>query len=71
MIVKLVVLLVLIWLGFRLYNLIQKKPSNSSAKTIVQDMVCCEKCGIHIPVDEALKNGDKYFCSKDHLPKRD
>ena len=71
MIVKLIVLLLLIWIGFRIYSLIQKKSSGSSTKTIVQDMVSCEKCGIHLPVDEALKIGDKYFCSKDHLPKKD
>jgi len=36
-----------------------------------QDMVSCDKCGIHIPVNEAIKSGAKYFCSQNHLPKKD
>lgn len=71
MIVKLVILALLIWLGLRIYTWMQNKPSNNSAKTIVQDMVSCDKCGIHIPANEAIKSGEKYFCSRDHLLKKD
>jgi uncharacterized protein len=71
MITKLVILVLLIWLGFRIYNWMQKKSSIDSSKTIVQDMVSCDKCGIHIPANEAIKSGEKYFCSRDHLLNKD
>ena len=71
MITKLVILVLLIWLGFRIYNWMQKKSSIDSSKTIFQDMVSCDKCGIHIPANEAIKSGEKYFCSRDHLLNKD
>ena len=29
-------------------------------------MVPCEKCGLHIPENEAIKIGDSTFCSLEH-----
>jgi uncharacterized protein len=69
MIVRLIIIALLIWLGFRIYNLIQKKSTDSHAKTITKDMVCCKRCGIHVPVNEAIKIADSYYCSNDHTPK--
>ena len=69
MIVRLIVLALLVWLGFRVYKILRKKASNPASKAIIQDMVSCDKCGIHIPVDEALKINNKYYCSHDHQPK--
>jgi uncharacterized protein len=66
MIVRLIIIVLVIWLGFRLYNLIKKKSAGSQTKTITKDMVCCEKCGIHIPVNEATKLNNKFYCSPDH-----
>ena len=31
-----------------------------------QKMVKCLHCGLHIPEKEAIKQGDKNFCSIDH-----
>lgn len=70
MIVRLIVLALLVWLGFRVYQIIKKKSSVTAAKAIIQDMVRCDKCGIHIPIDEALKVDNKYYCSHDHLDEK-
>ncbi len=29
-------------------------------------MVKCQQCGLHIPEKEAIKQGDKIFCSLEH-----
>jgi uncharacterized protein len=29
-------------------------------------VVKCQHCGLHIPDDEAIKQGDKTFCSLEH-----
>lgn len=69
MIVKLIILLFIIWLGFRIYHSMQNIKKEKITTTKIQDMVSCETCGIHLPADEAIKNGGKFFCSREHLPK--
>lgn len=69
MIVKLIILFIVIWLGLRIYLAVQAKKAKPPTVKQVQDMVRCEVCGTHTPVDEAIKVGNKYFCSPDHLPK--
>jgi uncharacterized protein len=71
MIVKLIILILVIWFGFRIYNAVQSKKLEKPKIKNAQDMVSCDKCGIHIPVNEAIKSGAKYFCSQNHLPKKD
>ena len=70
MIVKLIVLILLAWFCYQIYLAIQEKKKQKPPRIKSQDMVSCDKCGIHIPVSEALKKGDKYFCNH-HLPKTD
>ena len=41
---------------------VEKKPSPRPLK----DMVRCETCGLHLPVDEAIRESDHYFCSVEH-----
>ena len=33
-------------------------------------MVRCIQCGLHIPEEEAIKQGDKIFCSLKHASQR-
>lgn len=40
-------------------------PSPKSTMTI--SMVQCEYCGIHLPENEAISQGNHYWCSKEHL----
>ena len=71
MIVKLIFLILAVWLGLRIYQTLQNKKQKKVSSAQPQDMVSCETCKIHMPVNEALKSGDKYYCSKGHLPKQD
>jgi len=42
-------------------------PQKSIKKdTENQKMVKCQSCGLHIPDSEAIKQGDKVFCSLEH-----
>lgn len=40
----------------------QKATRQSSSKKTVQ----CELCGIYVPADEAVHDGDHVFCSEEH-----
>lgn len=71
MIVKLIILFIAIWFGLRIYRLYQAKKNIGTRPENIQDMVSCDKCGIHIPANEALKSGNKYYCSQDHLSNMD
>lgn len=32
----------------------------------VGDMVQCANCGTYVPKDEAVRDGDRYYCSESH-----
>lgn len=33
----------------------------------VENMVRCAHCGLNLPVHEAIHEGDRYYCSEEHL----
>ncbi len=66
-------ILLLIAIGLLLYviisHLVRKSRLEklSAPDTNSQKMVKCSHCGIHVSEQEALKQGDNYFCSQQHL----
>ena len=46
----------------------QSKPEKKKPKPLT-DMVRCETCGVHLPVNEAIKKGEHHFCSIEHKDK--
>ncbi len=40
-------------------------------KLEANDMVSCHKCGLHIPIDEAIKSGDHWYCCQKHIDQQD
>ena len=36
------------------------------ARKPLTDMVRCEHCGVHLPLSEAVQDGDHYYCSREH-----
>ncbi len=42
------------------------KKDSSTEKINSNKMVKCLHCGLHIPEEEAIKQGDKVFCSLEH-----
>ena len=43
-----------------------KKGSSRKENDDKSKMVKCQHCGLHIPDNEAIKQGDKIFCSLEH-----
>ncbi len=44
-----------------------KKDNTNSSNTINNEkIVKCLHCGLHVPEKEAIKQGDKNFCSIEH-----
>jgi uncharacterized protein len=44
-----------------------RSKKNATSKT-GEAMVKCKTCGVHLPISEALKKQEDYFCSSAHLP---
>jgi len=40
--------------------------SNDAGELTTNKMVKCQHCGLHIPDNEAIKQGNKVFCSLEH-----
>ena len=43
-----------------------KKEAPPPAKSATEDMVCCARCGVHLPRGEALMSRQRFFCSSQH-----
>jgi uncharacterized protein len=67
-IIKIIIIVLLVWLGFSLIKKFRKPiegqdtiASNSSK------MLACSVCKTHIPENEAIVQNGKVYCSKEHL----
>lgn len=62
------VLLAVSLYGVKLLRAKLDKPSKKLKKDTTKKLkiVKCLHCGLHIPEKEAIKHGDKYFCSIEH-----
>lgn len=71
MLFKIVFLVLAVYILYLLFfkKILHKpyKKNNSHTKNIHEEMVECNKCGTFISINEAIKNGENYFCSKECL----
>jgi len=52
-----------VWILFRLAR---SPASEKPVKKQVDDMVCCAHCGTFVPKNEAIREGDRNYCSTQH-----
>ncbi|MCG6975053.1 MAG: hypothetical protein LJE56_01440 [Acidiferrobacterales bacterium] len=65
---RLVILLILGWLAYRLVRrLVADESPRPSGKQARIEIVPCAKCGVHIPREEALMHNGKAYCSAAHM----
>lgn len=58
------VTLVVVWLFRSLGRKSDAVPPPKSKS--VEDMVRCQKCGVHLPRSEAIMSGGRFYCSEQH-----
>ena len=69
---RILFILVLLAVSFYIVKLIRNKMDEAprvlkkDTTTKKNNMVKCLHCGLHIPEEEAIKQGDKTFCSLEH-----
>lgn len=51
------------WLakGFR-----RKGAAKQAPEAAAEQIVACNRCGLNIPLGEAVADGDKFFCCDEH-----
>jgi uncharacterized protein len=61
-------LLMLVAIGAAVYWLLRSYAKDASRQDhpVVEDMVRCAHCGMHIPRSEGILAGENYFCSASH-----
>ena len=63
--IKLVLIMLLVWVGFVLFNKI-RRPSEGghSDNNTVEKMVECSACNTHVPESESIVKDGKIYCSE-------
>ncbi len=64
-ITKLIILGLLIWLGFRVYRIIQRRhtmKTPAATKQIRGNLVQCNACGVHLPKETAITENGLFYC---------
>jgi len=65
---RLILILIGVWLIIQIIKRSFAPPSRSSpAKPAIAKMVACAHCGVHVPESEAFQDGDRFYCSQEHL----
>jgi uncharacterized protein len=67
---RLVIILIGLWLVLTLIKRAlasHRKPPPDKPATA--KMVACAHCGVHIPESEAVRDGDRHYCSEAHRRK--
>ncbi|MGA9665136.1 MAG: PP0621 family protein [Gallionella sp.] len=61
-------LLLLIAIAIVVYLLLKsnRKRPPVQDEPVVEDMVRCAHCGVHLPKSESVLSGGKFFCSVEH-----
>ena len=66
-----VVLGVGLYVAFRIWRAGQQRDGANRAAgsppAAGEAMVRCDRCGLNVPRSEALAEGDRWYCSEDHL----
>jgi len=64
-ILLLVIPALLVWWILRLLRS-SSAPADRQTRPPVENMVACEKCGLHVPEKEAIVREGKNYCSEEH-----
>ena len=67
MLLRAFILGLLLWLVWRwLFRPRRRRSAPGQRPPSVQNMVRCERCGLHVPEREALQDAGRYYCSVQH-----
>ena len=60
--ILLIAIVVVVYLLIRSY----RKNTQQQEKPVVENMVRCAHCGVHLPKGESVQADGQFFCSSEH-----
>ena len=64
---RLILLIAVLWLGYRIYRLLHDaRAGRRLAREPGEEMVGCRLCELHVPRSGALRHEAHWFCCEDH-----
>ncbi|WP_227370293.1 PP0621 family protein [Halomonas sp. M20] len=73
LIIRLIIFVVLFWAGLKLYRMYREwqleRDTDQSRRLDDGQMVRCSYCRVHLPENDAVRQGDQWFCSPEHRDK--
>ena len=66
MFIKLILVLLLGWIGFSLMKRFKQNNPSVSKNGKGQKMIACDVCDTHVPESDVIVKRDKNYCSKEH-----
>lgn len=71
LIIRLIIFAVLFWAGLKLYRMYREWQLERDQPRRIDDgqMVRCDYCRVHLPENDALRQGNQWFCSLEHRDK--
>lgn len=63
---RLLFLIAIVFMVFLLIRSYRKKNAPRQDKPVVDDMVRCAQCGVHLPKGESIQTDGQFFCSIEH-----
>jgi len=68
---RLIITALAVWIAYRIWQNFRAKSQNMppppKTPRAIPDMVECAVCQMHVPENEALRKGNKIYCSRQHL----
>jgi len=62
--VRIVIIVLVLWVLIRIARaLLRARDEN---RKVEQALTRCDYCGLHVPADEAVRDGDRSYCSDAH-----
>ena len=66
MFIKLILVLLLGWIGFVLLKMFKQNNPSVSKNGKGQKMIACDFCDTHVPESDVVVKNGKNYCSKEH-----
>lgn len=63
---RLIFIAVAIALVYWLLRSFRNKADNENPPPATEEMVCCARCGMHLPRSECIMEGDACYCCEAH-----
>jgi len=64
---RIIIVVFVVWLVITLIKRALAPPQAPKPKTPgVAQMVQCAHCGVHLPMTNAIQDGNQYYCCPDH-----